>query len=301
MTQFFLQYEHILAGLQVALTMFGMGLILTKDDFLNIVKYPKLVIIGLLLIFVACPFITYLASKAVNLSPGFAMGFIIIAALPGGSGSNLFTHMAKANTPLSIALTVAGSILCLFLTPLALHFTLGDFLPETFEMPAKEIAINIVFYLLMPLLIGMYMKNIFKNAEKLSKTIIRIAMLILLLFVCGSFNTGRIDFSNQSFESMIHVIALGLGFSLVGNIFLFAIKTKYEDLIAVVLEMTFRNISLGFLIVLSIFPGEAGQSQVSKDIMFCLLFYGGYAIIGAMITVAAAHARQRSLDRKANI
>ena len=48
-----------------------------------------------------------------DLPSGMIIGIAIIAAIPGGTSSNIFTFMARGNVPLSISITALTSVACL--------------------------------------------------------------------------------------------------------------------------------------------------------------------------------------------
>ncbi|MCB1231315.1 MAG: hypothetical protein KDN19_13665 [Verrucomicrobiae bacterium] len=54
---------------------------------------------------VGIPLLTPWLTRAFDLPPEIAVGFFLLAALPGGSMSNVYTCQANGNTALSIALT----------------------------------------------------------------------------------------------------------------------------------------------------------------------------------------------------
>ena len=62
-------------------------------------------------------------------------GTMGVAAVPGGTMSNVVTHLGRGNIALSIALTGVTTIGALVTTPLILRIFVGDFLPPNFEMP----------------------------------------------------------------------------------------------------------------------------------------------------------------------
>jgi BASS family bile acid:Na+ symporter len=64
--------------------MFGMGLTLTKQDFLELGKEPKPVIVGLLGQLLLLPILAYAVAILFGLSQHLAIGIMILAACPGG-------------------------------------------------------------------------------------------------------------------------------------------------------------------------------------------------------------------------
>ena len=89
--------------------MLGMGLTLNTSDFLNVLKRPKWVIIGLCLQFVIMPFLGYSLAKIFELSPLFSVGIILVSSCPGGTASNVIAYLAKAEVALSVSMTACST------------------------------------------------------------------------------------------------------------------------------------------------------------------------------------------------
>ena len=122
MIDWYIEYEYWVAVVQLVLAMLGMGAGLRVSDFQKVVLKPKAVNVGLLMQLVIVPLTALLFILATDLPPGMIIGIAIIAAIPGGTSSNIFTFMARGNVPLSISITAFTSVACLVTTPLILDF-----------------------------------------------------------------------------------------------------------------------------------------------------------------------------------
>ena len=93
-------------GLPIALAiiMFGMGLGLTVADFKRVFSRPKAFLTGAVLQIVSLPLFAFLVVSVFPLSAAFAVGFMILAACPGGVTSNILTYISRGdvcgNSPL---------------------------------------------------------------------------------------------------------------------------------------------------------------------------------------------------------
>jgi len=85
--------------------MVGMGATLTVNDFKDVLREPKAVFTGTLVQFLVPPLLAYGFITFLNMHIGVAIGLALIAAIPGGTTSNVFTLFAKGNVPLSISIT----------------------------------------------------------------------------------------------------------------------------------------------------------------------------------------------------
>jgi BASS family bile acid:Na+ symporter len=113
---------QIILPLVLALIMFGMGLSLTKQDFLELGKEPKPIAIGLFGQLLILPLLAYAIAVFFDLSEHLAVGIMILAACPGGTSSNILSHLARANLALSVSLTAVTTLICVVTTPLIISF-----------------------------------------------------------------------------------------------------------------------------------------------------------------------------------
>ena len=105
----YLQYEYWFAAIQLILAMLGMGATLTMSDFKNVLNQPTAFNYGTLIQLLLVPVIAYIFIRSAGLTGGVAIGIALIAAIPGGTTSNIFTYMAKGNIPLSCLLYTSPS------------------------------------------------------------------------------------------------------------------------------------------------------------------------------------------------
>src|SRR4051812_43532157 len=149
-------FEYLLAQIQLVLFMLGMGATLQPRDFAEIVRRPGFLFLGAALQFLLAPALAVGLNACFGLDPGVAIGLIIVAAMPGGQMSKLFTYFARGNVALSVALTACGTLASLVTVPLLLDLLAGEYLRERdFAMPFGKVVRDMVLYLLLPLLGGL--------------------------------------------------------------------------------------------------------------------------------------------------
>ena len=106
-----------IAPIALALIMLALGLGLTGQDFLRVVKQPKDFLVGLICQLILLPIIAFLLLKIFNLPLEIALGVMIIASAPGGVTSNVLTKFANGDVALSISLTATISLISIFSVP----------------------------------------------------------------------------------------------------------------------------------------------------------------------------------------
>ncbi len=129
MGEFYLRHEYWFAAVQLILAMFGMGATLTAEDFRDVVREPKAVGVATALQLLLVPAMALAFISGTGVAGGVAAGIALVAAIPGGTTSNIFTYMARGNVPLSISVTGITTLACLLTTPLILGLLITDYLP----------------------------------------------------------------------------------------------------------------------------------------------------------------------------
>ncbi|MFT6051973.1 MAG: BASS family bile acid:Na+ symporter [Halioglobus sp.] len=281
MGDFYIEYEYWLASAQLALAMFGMGATLTTSDFKDVMREPKAVTIGIMIQLILVPLVAFTVIHGVGVAGGVAVGIALIAAIPGGTTSNIFTFMARGNSPLSISITGITTLACLFTTPLILSLLIAEYLPVGFAMPAGQIIKDIALILLLPLALGMvYLGKYPIAAITVSKWSIRSSLFVIVLIIVGSSSAGRLDVEAFGNENIAIVTLLVLLLMVVGRLVPMLFRLEKPDCIAIEMEATVRNTNLGVLIKASMFPIVVGGSnEVGDMVLFTVLLYGGLQLL----------------------
>ena len=170
------------------LIMFGMGMTLTVEDFKRITKSPGEVLVGLTSQIIVLPIIAFLISILLGLSPTQSVGLILLACCPGGATSNLFSHLAKADTALSITLTAFSSIITVFTVPFIINASLFFFFEtgSEFSLPVLRTIVNIFKLTALPTVLGMFLKNKFPEFCKRSEPVIKWFSIIFIIIALAA-------------------------------------------------------------------------------------------------------------------
>lgn len=174
------------AFLPVALgiIMFGLGLSLTLADFARVVKYPKPVVIGLVCQLLLLPFICFLIANGFGLAPALAVGLMLLAASPGGTTANLFSHLAHGDVALNITLTAVNSLIAILTMPLLVNLSLSYFMAADQAIPLQFAKVLQVFAIvLVPVALGMLVRRLTPTfAARMEKPM----KLVAALFLAGT-------------------------------------------------------------------------------------------------------------------
>jgi BASS family bile acid:Na+ symporter len=284
MADFYLAYEYHVASAQLIFAMLGMGTTLRPEAFAEVLRFPKGFLLGLFSVLVASPLIALGIATAFDLAPGIATGLILVSAVPGGTMSNILTYFAKANVPLSIALTAVATTGCLVTTPLVLQVFAGGSLGADVQMPGGRIALEISLFLLLPLAIGMVIGRRFDDRrDEIAKVFIRLSIAAIALIVIGSGAADRLGGRDYGVTVLICTVLLSVVLFAVGFLLLRVSGLPARDAVAAGIETSYRNVSLALLVKASLWPVQAGVVDPFADqVFFAVLSYGGIAMFASL-------------------
>ena len=172
-----------IAPICLAIIMFGLGLGLTVQDFLRVVKNPKDFLIGFLSQVILLPIVATILISLISLPVEIAMGVMVIAAAPGGVTSNILTKFADGDVALSVTLTAVVSLLSIIIVPLIV-FNSANYLGIEIvkEISMLNIALKMFFVVTVPVLFGMIVRSLMTDFI-ISKTLLvqRLSVILFLI------------------------------------------------------------------------------------------------------------------------
>jgi BASS family bile acid:Na+ symporter len=244
---------QLIMPLVLALIMFGMGLSLTKQDFLELGKEPKPVIVGLFGQLLLLPILAYAVAILFGLSQHLAIGIMILAACPGGTSSNIISHLARANLALSVSLTAVTTIVCVFTTPLIIQFAINQFdnnSGESFSLLSTTL--GLIFITLLPVLLGIFLRHKYPKQAISSEPFFRqLATSFLIFMIIAITYQERANI----LESLSHVLLPSITLNLVaiatGLILGIAFKLVKRDCVTLGIEVGVQNSGMAILIAVS--------------------------------------------------
>tara|TARA_B100000795_G_scaffold263762_1_gene243347 strand:- start:439 stop:1287 length:849 start_codon:yes stop_codon:yes gene_type:complete len=172
-----------IAPLCLALIMLGLGMSLTINDFLRVIKIPKDFLIGFFCQLILLPIIAFTLIKLLNTPIELALGVMLIAAAPGGVTSNVLTKFANGDVALSISLTAIISLISIISVPFIVFASI-DLL--NIDYVSKEISIVVIslkmfFVVTIPVIIGMITRHFANNF--VTKNFLTIQRVSIALFI----------------------------------------------------------------------------------------------------------------------
>jgi len=181
--------NQVLLPLCLALIMFVMGTGLHWQSFIPLLHKPKAALLGIVAQLLLLPVIVWMLIYVLLLPPVIAAGLVLLACAPGGATSNLFSHLAGGDLPLSIALTAIVSLISPFWMPWAVQMQLAWLgYDVTFQLSYKLVVLQLALVTALPLSLGMGLRRlntswVEKHEKQLKQLSIGLLMLMILVLI----------------------------------------------------------------------------------------------------------------------
>ena len=262
----------------LAIIMLGMGLSLTVDDFKRVAKYPKAAFIGIVNQIVLLPIIAFVLVKLMGLGTTMAIGVMIIASCPGGTTSNLITHVSKGDTALSVSLTAISTMVTFFSIPFIVNFAIKYFASESqeFQLPLMKTIGALFLITILPVSIGMLIFRYKPRfANKMDRPVRVISVVFFVLIIVGLIIKYRAQFLGFIAQAGTVSIALNIITMLAGYGIakMFALNQKQS--ITISIESGIQNGTLAILIATELIQNASPELAIAPATYGLLMFISG--------------------------
>lgn len=159
--------------------MFGMGTTISINDFKEVVKSPKSVIIGVICQFTIMPIVGLTITFLFDLPSEIAAGIILIGSSPSGLSSNVMAYLAKANLALSVTLTTIATLIAPIMTPLLMKLLAGQYVPIDFW----NMMWGITKIVLIPVIAGVIFNKILHGKSVAINKVMPIISMLAVIFI----------------------------------------------------------------------------------------------------------------------
>ena len=249
-----------IAPIALALIMLALGLGLSLENFVNVIKQPKDFLVGLICQLILLPIIAFILIKIFNTSPELAIGVMIIAAAPGGVTSNVLTKFANGDVALSVSLTAIISLVSIITVPFIV-FKSADLLNinyQSAEISMVGISMKMFLVVTFPVFIGMLIRKFATNFISSKEQLIqRISVFLFALVFLAILIEEKSNIIPYLAEAGLITLILNLTMMLLG----FYIAKKFASGIAqrkcISLECGLQNGTLAIFVSTQIFDNSA--------------------------------------------
>ncbi|MDP2226221.1 MAG: bile acid:sodium symporter family protein [Moraxellaceae bacterium] len=169
----------------LGIIMLGLGLSLTVADFTRVLRWPRPVLVALVCQVLLLPLLCFFIVKGFGLAPALAVGMMLLAASPGGTSANLYSHLAHGDVALNITLTAVSSVIAVLTMPLIVNLSLAYFMAADQALPLQFGKVLQVFAIVLgPVAIGMAVRRRFPDfAARMEKPVKLMSALFLLAII----------------------------------------------------------------------------------------------------------------------
>lgn len=237
----------------LGIIMLGLGLSLSLADFARVAKFPRPVLIGLACQLLLLPLACFFLAKLFGLAPALAVGLMLLAASPGGTTANLYSHLAHGDVALNITLTAVNSVVAILTMPLIVNLSLAHFMSADQAIPLQFAKVVQVFAIVLgPVAIGMWLRSRFPYfAERMQKPVKIVSALFLLLIILLAVAKDWRTFVEYAPAVGGAALAFNLLSMAVGYCVPRLLKLDLRQAIAIAMEIGIHNGTLAIALALS--------------------------------------------------
>ena len=267
--------SSVLLPLILGFLMFSLGLGLTPADFKRILAQPRALLVGVVCHFVLLPLACLLMLKALGMGGVFAVGFMILAACPTGSTSNLLTYLARGDVALALSFTAIASVLTIFTLPVLVTWSLDHFLGATraVNVPVGLMMGQVALVLGLPVTLGMLARHRWPQRmlafePRATRIATVLFVVIVVLAVIKNWALLRANFATLApFAVMLNITMLCVGFGVA-----WAARLSRSQSITLGIETAVQNAALALMIASSVLQEDA---MAIPGALYGVLMYAG--------------------------
>ena len=287
----------ISVGLPVALAiiMFGLGLSLQVDDFRRVARSPRAVVVALTLQVLVLPVIAFGLVIGFGLDPLLAVGVMLLAASPGGTTANLFSHLFRGDVALNVTLTAINSVLAAFTIPLITNLAIGYFDADGELGLQVGKVLQVIAIVLVPVVLGMLVRSRRPALAARSDKPVRVFSIVVLVVVAVGALLGERENLADYVRQVGLVTAIFCAASLsLGYAGARLLRLERAQAVASSMEVGIHNTTVALTIALSVL----GSTEVAiPSAVYSIIMYVFATGFGLLVTRGARSSRGREPAR----
>ena len=273
----------VLLPAALAIVMLGLGLSLTPGDFARVGRQPKAVVIALLLQLLVLPAVCFGLVLAFDLPPVLAVGMLLLAASPGGTTANLFSHLFRGDVALNITLTAVNSLIAVLTLPVITNLAIAWFDPAEAGSLGLQFGktVQVFAVVLVPVAIGMLIRQrAAEFADRMDKPVRILSAVVLALVIVGTMLAERENIAGYLRDIGLPALLFCALSLLVGFVVPRALGVVERQAIASAFEIGIHNSTLAIAVAISVLGSVelAVPAAVYGVLMFPVAAVFGWAI-----------------------
>jgi BASS family bile acid:Na+ symporter len=286
-------FEYYLAATQLVLATLGMGVALRPRDFGQVLRTPRALLLLLAAQLVLTPLLALAVDAAFRLPQGFALGLVLMAAMPVGAMAGIFVHLGRGRPALALTATGVSTLISLLTTTIVLRVFGSGQLPSSFQMPMSRLLVEFAACLLAPLVVAMVFARVAPSASaRAGKWCLRGSLVTMTTLIVGSLTSGRLQVAAYGWRAPAAIGVFAAGSLVLCYALGWLLSLSVPESFTVGVLTTIRNGNLGLLLKASLFPAVAGASPMANAVLYVVLFYSGTALVVSCGAVVARRMRE---------
>ena len=261
-----------LAPIGLALIMLGLGMSLTIQDFIRVVKIPKDFLVGFFCQLILLPIVALSFALVLKLPAELAVGLMLIACAPGGVTSNVLTKFADGDVALSITLTAIVSLISIISVPFIIFLSIDYFeIDIVKEISMVNIALKMFLVVTVPVIIGMTIKHFAKNFIDSNALLIQKISVILFVLVFAAIYIEEWDNIISYFaEAGLVVLLLNVSMMIIGFYIAKYFASGVAQRRSISIECGLQNGTLALVVGIQVF-GENINTYIVPTAAYALI------------------------------
>jgi BASS family bile acid:Na+ symporter len=285
--------EYFLAATQLVLITIGMGVKLRAADFGRVLCAPR----GLALVFIGqlvlTPIIAIGVDAFFSLPHGFAVGMVLIAAMPTGTLASVLICFGRGHIALAIAATGLTTLASLLTTTTVLRLFGGSQFAAGFEMPVGRTIAELSVCLLLPLAFAMWLGHVApRRSQQAGKWCMRGCVVTVTTLVIGSFTSGRLQIGVYGWPPASALVVFAVAILVTCYLLSLLTGLPRSESFTVGMLSTLRSGNLALLLKAGLFPATRAD-PMGDAVLYVILFYSGASVAVSIATVLIRRATTR--------
>ena len=270
-------------GLPLALgiIMFGLGLSLTPDDFRRVSRHPRAVVVALACQLILLPAVCFGLVVLFDLPPLLGIGMMLLAASPGGTSANLFSHLFHGDVALNVTLTAINSVIAIFTLPIITNLAIAWFDREDSVSLQFRKVVEVFAVVLVPVLLGMLVRARRADfAARMDKPVRIGSAVILAILVIAILVDQRENFTDYVADVGLTTAVFCAVSLVVGYVIPKAAGIAESQAIASSMEIGVHNGTLAIYVAVEVLDSTEISVPAAVYSLFMFLFAAvwGYAL-----------------------
>ena len=277
-------FTAVFLPIALGIVMLGLGLGLTIADFKRIVVFPKAVLIALVCQVILLPAACFGLVIAFDLPPVLAVGMMLLAASPGGTTANLYSHLFGGNVALNVTLTAVNSVLAVFTLPIVVNFAVSHFMSGTGQIGLQfDKVLQVFAIVLLPVALGMFIRSRSVSfADRMHKPVRILSVVVLVVVIAGAIIKDLDKFGEYFAAAGTVALAFNLVSLTVGYFAPRLARVGKPESVAAAMEIGIHNGTLAIAIAIS--PALLNNSEMAVPAaVYSLIMFFTAAAFGYVV------------------